>query len=144
MTAILTPIILSSISNDICNGRPVWGLFRANEYLEKNSPIRKALVSKALSSKTANQSRLKESDSLIELASSGSKLSELNPAERKEVMQLNEVATMQRRRVAVTSKMNSRCFTRRTLALPNTIRTREIAASQRVITAFPRDRNVHG
>lgn len=133
MTAILTPIILSSISSDICNGRPVWGLFRANEYLEKNSPIRKALVNKALSSSKATQSRFRQADSLIKLASSGSKLSELNPEQRKEVMELNEVRTIRRGRVAVTANMNRRCFTRGTLNAPNKRRISEIAASHRIM-----------
>ena len=47
MKAKLNRTILGSIHHDICTGRPLWGLLRANEYLEPNSPIRKALVTKA-------------------------------------------------------------------------------------------------
>lgn len=43
----MTNKLLADISKDISGGRPLWGLLRANEYLESDSPVRKALVFKA-------------------------------------------------------------------------------------------------
>ena len=43
----MTPRMLSYISTEISNGRPIWGLLRANEYLPANDLFRCALRHKA-------------------------------------------------------------------------------------------------
>lgn len=44
----LSPRILTSISQDISGGMPIWGILRANEYMLPSDPIRNVLVRKAI------------------------------------------------------------------------------------------------
>lgn len=45
----MTPKLLSHISKTIAAGEPLWALLVANEYLDSNSPLHQALVTKAAS-----------------------------------------------------------------------------------------------
>lgn len=82
--------LLSYISKEISNGRPLWGLLRANEYLEANCPIRRALAKKA---QVAFIARNPSSLELVvfEMATNGKKLSDFSEELQLTVRQTKEV-----------------------------------------------------
>ena len=90
MKAELTPKIFRYISQEISNGRPIWGMLRANEYLEANNPLRQALAEKA---------KTQLIDAKLELVKevmSGTTLGELSNSQVKEIRELNERLTKNR------------------------------------------------
>ena len=60
MKPILTNRILAHITQQITNGRPLWGLLWANEYLDCSDPIHKALVLRAKMNGTENSALFKQ------------------------------------------------------------------------------------
>ncbi|MEZ4754364.1 MAG: hypothetical protein R3A13_08670 [Bdellovibrionota bacterium] len=84
MKAQLTATIFRYISKEISNGRPLWGMLRANEYLESQDPLRQALVIKA----RAHLGNLNQS--LVNQVLAGAKLAELETSQREEILELGE------------------------------------------------------
>ena len=56
----ISPRILASIAQDISNGRPLWGMLRANEYLAPKHPLRLALAARAQRSLKKNKVQSEE------------------------------------------------------------------------------------
>lgn len=90
----LCPKILSSIAKDISEGCPLWAILRANEYLDVEDPIRRALVQRALLSPTIYQNHIPSQ----KILSHGFRLGDFN---------LNEVPLLHEQRTSQRYKMSS-------------------------------------
>lgn len=92
----MTQKVFCYISSEISNGRPVWGLLRANEYLEASNPIRQALVVKAKNGLTKfdlNQTQIQA----FNLIAQGHKLADLSAELQAAVANIKESNKIQKR-----------------------------------------------
>ena len=117
MKAELTPRMFQYISQEISNGRPLWGMLRANEYLEADNPLRNALAIKA-------KNKLTEADQeLVNVVLAGASLGELSKKNLKQLSMIKESYKIKKR---VAHLSNRRSFYNRR----NKLRTLKVANSR--------------
>lgn len=80
MELIFSGKLLKHLSKEISSGNAVWALLTANEYLEKDDPVRKALVRHA-----ERSNKVSISSDIICMINDGAKLSDLPHHLRDEV-----------------------------------------------------------
>lgn len=107
MKAILSKSMLKRISQDIQSGRPLWGIFTANEYLDPNDPLRLALTATARD--FLRNDSYQDVPELILAAMAGKTVSQLRSQERQIFHSLKEKAApnLARSRFVFTNKRAS-------------------------------------
>ena len=91
--------ILTHVSTQISQGRPLWALLWANQYWEKESPLRQALVMKARLA-MADDRRYAALGQALQNIIDGATMQELNPEEKELVVAFRESSAAQSRALA--------------------------------------------
>ncbi len=81
------------ISQDVCGTRPIWGMLRANEYLETSHPLRTALAKKAKLKLEENGLYYLYTALMTKILNHGACFSELSESERATITEVNEKPT---------------------------------------------------
>lgn len=92
MKLILSKSMLKRITQDVLSGRPLWGIFTANEYLEHDDPLRLALLTKA--SSILKDERYQQVPQLILAAMAGKTVNQLADYDRINLFEFKENYTI--------------------------------------------------
>lgn len=113
MTNTLTPRLLAHLGRSLVPGSALWAILIANEYLPKESKLRRALVRQGFQAEGSQLESIAP-QALLKI-SRGGRFADLPPMQKEAICQISKLAPRQARCVTYTSRLSARAYRRRVL-----------------------------